>query len=204
VSIESAQAVTPGRSEPTEWVDRHGDALFRYALLRVRDRGAAEDLVQETLLAALRGADAFRQMSAERTWLIGILRHKVLDHFRRHARETALVDSFNELGDDDSGPFDGSFDERGQWSVEISTWETPERSLERAEFWRVFSDCVGRLPENLRTPFALRELEGLDSDALADVLQITRNNLWVTLSRARERVRRCLETHWFAGGRTEC
>jgi RNA polymerase sigma-70 factor, ECF subfamily len=200
MSVKSVQTAASTGSDPTEWVDRHGDVLYRYALLRVRERGAAEDLVQETLLAAIGSADGFRQLSAERTWLIGILRHKVLDHFRRQARDTALVNSYNQL-ESDNGE---SFDERGKWSVEITNWETPERSLERAEFWRVFSDCVGRLPENLRTPFALRELEGLDSEALAEILQITRNNLWVTLSRARERLRRCLEIHWFSGGRTEC
>jgi RNA polymerase sigma-70 factor, ECF subfamily len=200
MSVRPVETAASNGSDPTEWVDRHGDVLYRYALLRVRDRGVAEDLVQETLLAAISSAEGFRQLSAERTWLIGILRHKVLDHFRRQARDTALVDSYNQL-ENDTGE---SFDERGNWSVEITNWETPDRSLERAEFWRVFSDCVGRLPENLRTPFALRELEGLDSEALAEILQITRNNLWVTLSRARERLRRCLETHWFAGGRTEC
>jgi RNA polymerase sigma-70 factor, ECF subfamily len=178
--------------EPAEWVDRHGDILFRYAIVRVRDEAAAEDLVQETLLAAMNGARSFRRQSTERTWLIGILRHKVLDHFRRLARERQLWSDAADIVDTGS-----EFDERGRWSAEVVEWQSPERSLERVEFWQVFDDCVSRLPDKLKTPFALRELDGVESEVLADVLKVSKNNLWVMLSRARKQLRSCLEHRWF-------
>jgi RNA polymerase sigma-70 factor (ECF subfamily) len=180
--------------DPPTWLDRHGDALFRYAIVRVRDQSVAEDLVQETLLAAISAASSFRAGSTERTWLIGILRHKLLDFFRRAARE-------RELQQDWSAPpigRDQDFDEQGSWREAISEWSSPEKSFEKTEFWQVFNGCLDALPEQLRTPFALRELEGLDSDALIKTLGISsKNNLWVILSRARQRIRSCLQADWF-------
>ncbi len=182
-------------NDPAGWIDRHGDALFRYALARVGDRTVAEDLVQDALLAGLRNARDFRGESAERTWLTGILRHKVMDHFRRLARDRRI---WVESDDTRSGHDD--FDAQGRWLNSIGDWEEPEQALERAEFWSVFEHCIGNLPEKLRTPFALRELDGVDSDTLASTLSVSRNNLWVMLSRARRHLRQCLERHWFSDG----
>ncbi len=175
------------------WMDRHGNTLFRYALARVGDPSAAEDLVQETLLAALRGIAGFRGESAERTWLTGILRHKIMDHFRRVARERAIWADVDEPPETDT-----DFDAEGQWRGDVARWNRPEQALEQAEFWSVFEQCVGALPEKLRTPFALREVEGVQTEVLADLLSVSKNNLWVMLSRARQRLRRCLQHHWFA------
>jgi len=137
------------------WLDEHGDVLFRYALVRVRDGSVAEDLLQETLLAAMTATDGFQGASSERTWLIGILRHKLLDFFRRTAREREFEKDWA------SAPDAGrqEFDEQGQWKVALGEWGSPEKSLAKAEFWRVFNSCIDALPEQLRTPFALRELE---------------------------------------------
>jgi len=176
------------------WLDEHGDVLFRYALVRVRDSSVAEDLLQETLLAAMTTADSFQGASSERTWLIGILRHKLLDFFRRTAREREFEKDWA------SAPDAGrqEFDEQGQWKVALGEWGSPEKSLAKAEFWRVFNSCIDALPEQLRTPFALRELEGLDTDAVIRTLDISsKNNLWVMLSRARQKIRSCLQAQWF-------
>lgn len=176
------------------WLEEHGDALYRYALVRVRDSSVAEDLVQEALFAAMKAADSFQGASSERTWLIGILRHKLLDYFRRTAREQKLeLDLAN-------SPIEGphEFDKRGQWKAALGEWGSPEKSLVKTEFWRVFNNCMDALPEQLRTPFALRELEGLDTDAVIRTLDISsKNNLWVMLSRARQGLRSCLQSHWF-------
>lgn len=188
-----AKAVGTDEGGPDEWVDRHGDALFRYALSRVRDAGAAEDLVQETLLAAVRASEDFKHRSSERTWLIGILRHKVLDHFRHAAREKkVLVRRLEASVEEDE------FDAEGGWKVEVAEWNTPEESLEKAEFWRAIETCVDDLPENLKAPFVLREFDGVDCDGLAEDLGVTKNNLWVMLSRARQKLRHCLQHRWFA------
>lgn len=180
--------------DATAWVDRYGDMLFRYAIASVRDPSAAEDLVQDTFLAAIASLDSFAQRSSERTWLIGILRHKIQDHFRRVCRA-------RELGGRTPPDFEqpsAQFDARGQWSHPLQEWHLPDQALEREQFWKVFDHCVDALPENLRTSFALREIEGLDSESLAEILHTSKNHVWVMLSRARQKLRRCLERSWFS------
>lgn len=185
---------TSSELDPATWLDQHGDVLYRYAVARVRDEATAEDLVQETLLAAIGAAESFKAGSTERTWLIGILRHKLLDFFRRAARERELQRDWSTSRGDEGQ----DFDERGNWNVTVSEWGSPEKSLEQTEFWQTFNGCLDALPEQLRTPFALRELEGLGTDALIKTLDISsKNNLWVMLSRARHRIRSCLQASWF-------
>jgi RNA polymerase sigma-70 factor (ECF subfamily) len=180
--------------DPATWLDRHGDGLYRYALIRVRDAAIADDLVQETLLAAIEAVDRFDQQSSERTWLIGILKHKIIDHLRKSIREFgASVSGASSLALEDE-----SFNERGHWQVEISDWSGPEKSLEQEDFWRVLNECVNRLPKRLATLFVLRELDGMTSEELCRTLHISSmNNLWVMLSRLRMRMRHCLDTLWF-------
>ncbi len=189
----AASAVGSAAADPSEWLDRHGDALYGYALARVGQRAAAEDLVQETLLAAMKSAAAFRGISSERTWLVGILRHKLLDYYRALGRDRKV--RAEEPFDEEAGG--GPFDERGRWRAHPAVWASPEAALERSEFWVVFTACMSGLPESLRGPFVLRELEGLDTRSLAATLGTTHNNVWVMLSRARQRLRRCLEVNWF-------
>ena len=196
MSIVETLAASPMATmpDPETWLDHHGNALYAYALMRVRDASIAEDLVQDTLLAAIKSVDRFKGESSERTWLIGILKHKVFDHLRRVGREKQL--------DEGMVPSEGEeaqhFDDRGQWRVEVAEWSDPERSLEREEFWQTLQDCVGKLPDRLAILFTLRELDGMDTDTLMETLNISsHNNVWVMLSRVRQRMRQCLETHWF-------
>jgi len=189
---ELADAVT---ADPGRWLELHGDAMYAWALLRVRVPALAEDMVQETLLAALGAVGGFRGQSSERTWLIGILKHKVLDHLRRSGREQPLGEHL----DEDTGHIAGWFDETGHWSQPPGNWAEPERVLEQEQFWAALSACLERLPERLRTLYALRELDGLETDELMDMLGISsRNNLWVMLSRARLQLRECLEVNSFS------
>jgi RNA polymerase sigma-70 factor (ECF subfamily) len=174
----------------SRWVDAYGDALFRFALARVRDRSLAEDLVQETFLAAWKSRDAFRGECAFSTWLTGILRRKVVDHFRREQRNPTRAE-------DDGAPVQ-IFDKRGVWKQAISRWaECPGDTLQLAELGRVLGDCVERLPPNLAEAFLLRERDQLAPDDVCRTLQISRNNLSVRLHRARLLLRHCLELNWF-------
>ncbi len=179
--------------DPINWLDEHGDALYAFALMRVREPSQAEDLVQETLLAALGTVENFKGESTERTWLTGILKHKVLDHLRRSGREKPLTDE-----DEASMEKASMFDETGQWTIKPGDWAEPERSLEQEQFWNIMSNCVENLPEKLRTLYILREFDGNETDVLLETLNISsKNNLWVMLSRARLQLRHCLETNWF-------
>lgn len=183
----------PASSDPSEWVDRYGDYLFRYAMLRLRDRSAAEDLVQETFLAALKSRGSFSGGSSEATWLVGILKHKIADHFRHQALEAPLEDAdLREL------PDPSVFDLSGHWNSGPTDWGGNPADLYREKkFLDQFTKCLAGLSPNHANAFTLREIEGADTGEICKVLNVTETNLWVILHRARMHLRRCLETHWF-------
>jgi RNA polymerase sigma-70 factor (ECF subfamily) len=182
-------------SDTERWVDEHGDFLYRFALLRLRAPDLAADLVQETFLEALRSRERFAGRSSEATWLIGILKHKIADHFRRAARQTAAG-----AGSAEGEPVDSDFDRRGHWRVAPGQWgPDPEGELESKEFWEVFGRCLSKLPKALADAFLLRELDGLSSNEVQDQLGITPANLWARLHRSRMHLRDCLESSWFGG-----
>lgn len=175
------------------WVDEHGDYLFRYALPRVRDRHVAEELVQETYLAALKAVESFRGDSSPRTWLVGLLRRKIADHYRKRSREGE-----GESIDTTDPMIDAWFDDKGSWIKWPSRCEMdPAELLQRADFWVVLENCVQALPERLAAAFTLRMMEARESEEVCKVLSITTTNLWVALHRARARLRACLEANWF-------
>jgi RNA polymerase sigma-70 factor (ECF subfamily) len=180
--------------DPEKWVAQHGDALYRFALMRVHNPDVAEDLVQETFAAGLGGVDKYSGRSSERTWLVGILKHKIADHFRKASREQVLPDTESLTQDS------ALFDEKGHWRIGPGEWgESPAKTLENKDFWKVFGGCLEALPERLRQAFAMRELDGAESDQICKVLSITATNLWVILHRARNQLRQCLDTNWFGG-----
>jgi RNA polymerase sigma-70 factor, ECF subfamily len=189
----------PNAMDPERWVDEHGDYLFHYALSRLRDPSKAEDMVQEALLAALRGRDRFEGRSAERSWLTGILKNKILDHFRTAGRETNFTD-VEFYGDEDAASFDPSKADHWTDSAAPSEWDAPGADLDKAEFWKVFRGCTSKLPDRVARVFLLREVDGVGSEEICENLRISPNNLWVMLHRARLALRRCLEENWFRTG----
>lgn len=181
------------------WVDEYGDYLFSFAASRVRDEWTAEDLVQETLLAAMQARKNFNEKSSEKTWLCGILKHKIIDHFRKSSRETQISDEEADLSS-----YDYLFREEGVWkghwtaAARPIVWqENPEEVLEHAEFRGILSHCLGELPERVANCFALREMEGLDAKEICETLHISANNFWVMMHRARLHLRRCIDFNWF-------
>ncbi len=184
-------------SSPDTWVDQHGDYLYRCAMLRVRDAEVAQDIVQETLLAALQARNSFAGQSAERTWLVGILKHKVIDYMRRASREKPFEDLERITAYDDE---EHSFGDDGHWRNEHVgpvDWACDPRKLtENTQFWEVLRYCLERLPERTAQVFSLKEIDGVDSDEVCKVLGVTPSNLWVLLHRARSRLRECFETQW--------
>jgi RNA polymerase sigma-70 factor (ECF subfamily) len=188
----------PALSDPERWVDEHGDYLFKYAFIRLRDSQKAEDAVQETFLAALKGGKSFQGRSAEKSWLVGILKNKVYDHFRKASRETSFTD-LEFYGDEESDRFVADGIGKGGWIHEEGPQEWPNagESLDNELFWKAYRDCAGKLPKNVAAAFHLREVDGLESREVCATLGISENNLWVMLHRARMALRRCLETNWF-------
>jgi len=191
---------TPNESpDAGVWLDQHGDYLFKYASFRLRDQSAAEDAVQETFLAALKAYENFEARGSERTWLVGILKHKIMDHFRRTAREAPLGQEEYE-GPDHAEFFTRTDGWDNHWNPEYAPtdWHaTPAQLVEQGDFWRVFHDCLSPLPQRTASAFTLREVDGLSSGEICEMLNITVNNLWVMLHRARLHLRNCLEMNWF-------
>jgi len=175
-------------------LEQHRRYLLRYALLHLRDASAAEDAVQETLLAAVQGGAQYTGRSSLRTWLTGILKHKIIDHVRRAGREQPLE---SPVEDGDGDPVDLLFAEDGHWRDWPSHWQTPDRSLESKEFWGVFELCMQSMPSRTGRVFVMRELLDLTTEEICKELGITPNNCWVLLHRARLSLRECLENRWF-------
>lgn len=186
-----------GHTDPERWLSDYGDAMFHFALSRLGDRPRAEDAVQECLLAALSARETFRGASAEKTWLFGILKHKILDQFRRSAREVLIEDD-----DEADALIERAFDASGSWRLRPSAWQDPGSDFERSEFWSMLDHCIGGLPDKLATTIRLMEIDELESEETCKALGITATNLWVRLHRARLALRECIERSWFAGDRT--
>lgn len=202
--MSEAQVKSPDRqSDPVTWLDEHGDYLFKYAVFRLRNETAAEDAVQETFLAALKAYEKFEGRGSERTWLVGILKHKIIDHFRRTSREAPIGEEEDEPSE--HREFFKRPDEwTGHWSNDYAPtdWHaTPAELIERNDFWKVFNDCLGPLPKRTAMAFTLREVDGHGSEEICEMLGVRVNNLWVMLHRARLHLRNCLELNWFKAKR---
>lgn len=198
MSDDSPPKPASALSAPEHWVELYGDYLFGYALARLRDAARAEDAVQETFLAALKGGQSFAGRSAEKSWLIGILKNKIADYYRKAGRETSFTD-MQFYADEESDRFvpDGPFKDGWIHECGPQEWSSPGASLDSELFWRTFYDCSNKLPKNVGAVFTLREVDGVPSKEICALLNISESNLWVMLHRARMALRRCMETHWF-------
>lgn len=171
-----------------QWVTLHADALFRRAFFLTSHRETAEDLVQETFLAAAQGMDSFAQKSSPRTWLFGILHHKTADHFRQAMRQpVSLTNEF--------------FDDKGQWQKSLTPlleWMSgPENLLDDADFERILQQCLDDLHPTWRGAFLLKFLENKKGKVICQELQLTPTNFWQIIHRAKLQLRHCLDMLWF-------
>jgi RNA polymerase sigma-70 factor (ECF subfamily) len=173
----------------------HRGYLLRVAVLQLRDNDVAEDVVQDTLLAALQGAGGFSGKSSLKTWLTGILKHKIVDVIRRKGRQPVLASFDEECQIDD---LDALFDESGHWENPPADWGNPESALSQQQFFDVMQMCLEKLPPNTARVFVMREVMDLTSEEICKELSITSTNLWVILYRARIALRQCLDQNWFA------
>jgi RNA polymerase sigma-70 factor (ECF subfamily) len=175
-------------------LETHRQALFKFAMLQLRNESHAEDCVQETMIAAIQGAARFSGSSSVRTWLVGILKHKIIDHFRKASREQQFDANEDETSLDD---FDVLFKTDGHFIDEPQAWANPEAALSQAKFFETLERCMEGLPKNTARVFMLREVMGTDTDEICRELSITSNNCWVLLYRARMALRDCLQQRWF-------
>jgi len=177
-----------------DWLTEHGDYLFNLAIGQLRDAHVAEDLVQETFLAALKARDRFAGTSSTRTWLIGILRHKICDHLRRICRERPMdPELVSEVENAQA------MEESLLWLHEAATeCSSPSRRMELAEFRDALGMALGKLPPRIAQVFQLYHIEEQENRAVCEQLNISESNLWVMLHRARKQLRSELNDWWSA------
>lgn len=175
------------------WLAEHGDYLFGYAIKRLNgDREQSRDLVQDTLLDAWKARASFAGRSAVRTWLVGILKHKIIDHIRQQIRSRELIDKV------EADPSSDWFRQDGHWQESPRAWQAnPEQLSEKRYFYAVLQKCMDRLSDLQKAVFSLRELSGHESEAVCKDLGITTSNFHVLMYRSRISLRACLENHWF-------
>jgi len=200
--VEQLETHTGGASaglDPALWVDEHGDSLFRFAFMRLRDETLAEDMVQETLLSAIQSLKSYGGKSTEKTWLTGILKHKIIDHYRKNSHQVQLTDEDTDLSGVER-MFERPDAWDGHWAIPmrpVDPEQSPEQAVERGEFWDVMNGCLSAMPDRVANVFTLREMDGLDSDEICELLSLSASNFWVIMHRARMQLRRCVEIKWF-------
>jgi len=173
------------------WVELYSDHLFTWAYFKTSDKEAAEDIVQETFLAAVLSFEKYEGKSEPKTWLLSILNNKVADHFRTvyRGKETPAI-SFSEF-----------FDSNEHWVVDQKpkAWEYDDEKhlLDNHDFKRTLSECINKLPDNWRASILLKFVEERDSHIICQELEISTTNYWQILHRAKLQLRKCLEQSWF-------
>jgi len=190
-------SASPSTTDFARQVETLRPQLMRFARTQLRNDAWAEDAVSDTLLAALEKPQSFGGQSQLKTWLVGILKHKVVDQLRRHTREaTVLVGEDGEDLDEQIFLPDGHFRDMPQ------DWGSPESAFGQRQFFEVLEACMDHLPPAQGRVFMMREWLELETDEICKELQISSTNLWVMLHRARLRLRECLQLHWFGAAGT--
>jgi len=177
----------------------HRGYLLRVAKLQLRDEGAAEDVVQDTLLAALEGFAKFSGKSSIKTWLTGILKHKIIDILRGRMRELPVSEVLPD--DAEEEVIEAFFDRTGHWASPPQEWGNGEAALAQKQFFDVMDFCLEKLPAKQGRVFMLREVFEMETEEICKTVAVSSTNLWVLLHRARLLLRQCLEQNWFAGPR---
>jgi RNA polymerase sigma-70 factor (ECF subfamily) len=180
------------RTDPVDWVDLYGDYLYRYAVSRLRDSNVAEDVVQETFIAGIRHHDQFSGKGSQRGWLLGILKRKIIDYVRKRNRQER-VGSF----EDETDPTVLLFDANGQWKKNALPDTSPDRNIQSLELNEIVQDCLTHLPQGQADVFILSVMEELESEQICQELDITPQNLWVRLHRARLGLAKCVSSKWY-------
>ncbi|WP_203258077.1 sigma-70 family RNA polymerase sigma factor [Hyunsoonleella ulvae] len=177
--------------DPNKWIDLYSDYLFNYTITRVSDREIAQDLVQETFLAGLKSMKNFKGEASERTWLISILKRKIIDHYRKINSNKGKAEVRINYNDADS---------EGDWLEERVADpfdKTAEDNLQNNELGDAIHNCLGKLPQKQADVFKMKTILNYETEVICNELDITASNLWVIIHRARTAMADCLEKNWF-------
>lgn len=178
--------------DPSKWVDRYADYLYNYTIAKVNDQILAEDLVQETFLAGLKSASGFKGDASERTWLISILKRKIIDHYRRSNSKKGKAEvkiNFTQDGQQEGHWLEERVADAGRINI--------EQEMQNEELGIAIEECISKLPEKQARVFRMKTIEGIETEDICKELNITPSNLWVIIHRARTALMSCLEKNWF-------
>jgi RNA polymerase sigma-70 factor (ECF subfamily) len=175
-----------------KWIDNYSDYLFNYAAVRVNDSDLAKDLVQDTFFAGLKSAKNFQGKSTERTWLVSILKRKIIDHYRKiNSKKGQAEVRMNFYNDGEN---------EGNWIEERvpQSWDNQsEKDIENKELRSQLDICINKLPEKYAMVFRMKTIQEFETEEICKELDITASNLWVIIHRARTQLRKCMEDNWF-------
>jgi RNA polymerase sigma-70 factor (ECF subfamily) len=177
---------------PDLWVDSYADYLFNFAVGRVSDAEVAKDLVSETFLAGLKSAKNYKGDAAERTWLIAILKRKVIDHYRKINSKKGKAEVRMSYG--------SSSDSDGDWMEEQVAdpfSKTENSTMENEELGLAIQECIAKLPKKQAQVFTMKTIQGISTEDICNELGINPSNLWVMIHRARTALMGCLNQNWF-------
>lgn len=175
---------------PETWVDRYADYLYNYTIVRVNDHEVAQDLISETFLAGLKSKKNFKGDASERTWLIAILKRKIIDHYRKKNSKKGKAEVHIDYSDEDS---------EGEWLEERVSDpfdKTAEDIFENGELGEAIFNCLDKLNEKQAEIFKMKTIDDFDTEAICNEYNITASNLWVIIHRARKSLAECLEKTW--------
>ena len=177
---------------PNKWIDNYADYLFNYTISRVNSSDLAKDLVQETFFAGLKSAKNFQGKATEKTWLVSILKRKIIDHYRKINSKKGQAEVRMSFYDDGEN--------EGSWLEERvpQSWDNAsEKRIENEELRIQLAACIDKLPEKYAMVFRMKTVQEFETEEICKELGITSSNLWVMIHRARTQLRRCLEDNWF-------
>lgn len=177
---------------PEEWVDRYGDYLHAFALSRLRSENAAEEVLQDTFVAAIHSLQQFSGKGSQRGWLMRILRRKIVDHIRQRVKRRATVSLDREY---DPTPL--VFDEQGRWMKGAFPTISPDQIVESKELWQIIQSCLARIPQTQADVFVLSVFEEMETSRICEELEISAANVWTRLHRARLGLAKCVGAKWF-------
>lgn len=183
-----------------DWVRLYSDYLYSYATYRVNNAEQARDLVQDTFLSALKAKENFRAGSSEKTWLVTILKHKIIDHYRKRSTQSIQqsLDS-GQVASSYSDYFNEDGDHEGHWTDagEPHAWPVNAyQQIERKEFYEVLNKCLALLPAKWAAIFRLKNMEDVETEAICKELNVTPSNYWIIMHRAKLQLRKCMEAGW--------
>lgn len=178
--------------DSNKWIDNYADYLYNYSITRVNNSDLAKDLVQETFFAGLKSAKNFKGKASERTWLVSILKRKIIDHYRKINSTKGQAEVRMNFYDDG--------DNEGNWLEERvpQNWDNAsEKKIENEELRNQLEACISKLPEKYAMVFRMKTLQEFETEEICKELAITSSNLWVIIHRARTQLRKCMEDNWF-------